>query len=282
MVDFDDLDVDVSKETTKEQMKAEEIQKNAHMANGGESLFKCPSCNGTGTFYSYSGRAVGNCFKCKGKGKVSKRVAAAAKAKVTREENLAKRQEELRENHGEMIDFIWRNAEWSDFYRSMQEAFLTYGRFTEKQFAAIERGMEKAKERAKTKAEEKEAKAEDVDVSVIHELFDRASESGLKKPKFRTDVLEISKAPMTGRNAGSLYVIHDGNYAGKITNGKFFGSSGEKEITVDLIKELAKDPLEVAKMYGKKTGTCCCCGRELTDPNSIAAGIGPICESNWF
>lgn len=35
--------------------------------------------------------------------------------------------------------------------------------------------------------------------------------------------------------------------------------------------------LEKAKEYGRQTGNCLICGRELTNPNSIANGIGPIC-----
>jgi hypothetical protein len=33
--------------------------------------------------------------------------------------------------------------------------------------------------------------------------------------------------------------------------------------------------------YGRATGSCSCCGRELTDPVSIEAGIGPICAGRF-
>jgi hypothetical protein len=33
--------------------------------------------------------------------------------------------------------------------------------------------------------------------------------------------------------------------------------------------------------YGRATGNCSCCGRELTDPASIAAGIGPVCAEKY-
>lgn len=39
--------------------------------------------------------------------------------------------------------------------------------------------------------------------------------------------------------------------------------------------------LELAKQYGLETGRCCMCSRELTNPDSIAAGIGPICASRF-
>lgn len=35
---------------------------------------------------------------------------------------------------------------------------------------------------------------------------------------------------------------------------------------------------EQAQAYGRETGSCCVCARTLTNPDSIAAGIGPICS----
>jgi hypothetical protein len=39
--------------------------------------------------------------------------------------------------------------------------------------------------------------------------------------------------------------------------------------------------IEQAKAYGRVTGTCCVCSRRLTDENSIAEGIGPVCASKF-
>jgi len=39
--------------------------------------------------------------------------------------------------------------------------------------------------------------------------------------------------------------------------------------------------LEQAMEYGQITGTCCNCGRLLTNEESIANGIGPICASKF-
>lgn len=36
--------------------------------------------------------------------------------------------------------------------------------------------------------------------------------------------------------------------------------------------------LDEAKAYGQVTGTCCVCGRTLTNEASIAEGIGPVCS----
>jgi hypothetical protein len=40
--------------------------------------------------------------------------------------------------------------------------------------------------------------------------------------------------------------------------------------------------LEEAKAFGALYGTCCCCGRTLTNEESIENGIGPICAGKWF
>lgn len=44
-----------------------------------------------------------------------------------------------------------------------------------------------------------------------------------------------------------------------------------------------KMTLEDAKKWGALYGTCCVCGRVLTDERSIAAGIGPVCAGKgWW
>jgi hypothetical protein len=43
------------------------------------------------------------------------------------------------------------------------------------------------------------------------------------------------------------------------------------------LREIEADPVAAAAKYGKLSGRCSCCGRDLTDPESIALGIGPIC-----
>lgn len=42
-----------------------------------------------------------------------------------------------------------------------------------------------------------------------------------------------------------------------------------------------KMSLEDAKRFGALYGTCCVCGRTLTDEKSIEAGIGPVCATKF-
>ena len=47
------------------------------------------------------------------------------------------------------------------------------------------------------------------------------------------------------------------------------------------LSEATKLTLEEAKAFGALYGTCCVCGRTLTNEESIEAGIGPICSSKF-
>lgn len=38
-------------------------------------------------------------------------------------------------------------------------------------------------------------------------------------------------------------------------------------------------PLAEAKEFGRMSGTCCVCARRLDNPESVDAGIGPVCAS---
>lgn len=47
------------------------------------------------------------------------------------------------------------------------------------------------------------------------------------------------------------------------------------------IKPEERLSLSEAKQFGAMTGMCCHCGRTLTDPKSVYAGIGPICAQRY-
>ena len=126
--------------------------------------------------------------------------------------------------------------------------------------------------------------AADIDVSKIEISFTAARANGLKHPKLRLAGYTFSPAPATGRNAGSLYVKRaagDGEYLGKITDGRFqpvFACTAEDRAS---IVAAASDPHAAAKAYGQQTGSCSCCGKELTNGLSIELGIGPICRDKY-
>jgi hypothetical protein len=49
----------------------------------------------------------------------------------------------------------------------------------------------------------------------------------------------------------------------------------------EAILTAAADPLAAAVAFGRETGSCSCCGRELTVKASIERGIGPICAEKF-
>jgi hypothetical protein len=68
-------------------------------------------------------------------------------------------------------------------------------------------------------------------------------------------------------------------YLGKVTPNRL--DSRLSDDVKDVLMEAASDPLTAAIRYGKVSGECSCCGRELTDPLSIERGIGPICADKF-
>jgi hypothetical protein len=68
----------------------------------------------------------------------------------------------------------------------------------------------------------------------------------------------------------------DGTKAGSCRPGE--GYSGTH---TEAMKQILDDPLGCMERYGRETGTCGACGRLLTDPDSVARGIGPVCAAKF-
>lgn len=47
----------------------------------------------------------------------------------------------------------------------------------------------------------------------------------------------------------------------------------------NILTRIALDPAAASKRYGQEIGSCGVCGRTLTDADSRAAGIGPVCSA---
>lgn len=254
---------------------------------------KCEDCRGTGSFYSYSGRYVGPCFKCKGAGvrRYKQSAEQRAKARDAADARKAKQAAEATERAKAWLEANPVEADWLrdsfntfEFARSMVEALYKYGHFTEKQEAAVRNAAAKsAARKAQWAAEraEREANKAEVQIGRIAEAFAAAKASRLKWPKLRLDTFVFSLASESGRNAGAIYVKEDETYLGKIADGRFTRSRDCDAATEARIVAACADPAAAAEAYGKATGQCACCGRELTNEESIARSIGPICAEKW-
>jgi hypothetical protein len=254
----------------------------------------CRKCNGSGRFVGYTGRVLGNCFTCKGAGfhytktdptvlEANRQKAADKKARDARH-NAEQAAAWLLGNPAEGKWLVEAAGRGFEFAVSLHEALIRYGHLTEKQEAAVRNATAKSLERqAQWQAEKtaREASKASVSIERIAQAFTTARESKLKWPKLRLDTFTFSLASETGRNAGAIYVKDGETYLGKIEGDKFTRSRDCDAETEARIVAVCADPAAAATAYGQRTGQCSCCGRELTNAESIARAIGPICAEKW-
>jgi hypothetical protein len=179
----------------------------------------------------------------------------------------------------------WLSAGKSDFARSLSAGLRRYGSLTERQMSAAVRA---ADEDAKPKAPK--AAAVSVAGAGFEQLvaaFDRAKLSGLKYPAMTFDDVTFKRAGDSSKNAGCLYVTagkrYGSDYYGKVSPaGAFSPTAACPAAVLEAVRRIGADPLGQVVAHGLQTGNCACCGRELTDPNSVQRGIGPICFERFF
>lgn len=248
--------------------------------------FPCGQCAGTGKWSGGTNRhGNSNCLACKGKGFFYASYKDRMKAKAKRVERKAKVLDDKRSDfmvaHKDLIDGLSK-MQWHSIASSLMAGFTKYGSLTEKQIAL---GTKIVQEQAERDAKRNATPKAKVDLARVHEIFNSAKAAGKKHPKLNLDGLSLSLAGPNSKNAGAIYVkagkSFDAEYYGKVMGGEFHKMRSAPDSVTEALIGLAKDPLATATAYGRSTGTCACCGRELTNKASIEAGIGPICAENW-
>lgn len=245
----------------------------------------CRKCGGTGRYGNW-----GSCFACHGKGTRSFKTAPQARA-ANRADAVARKERDadgawyvFRCGNPEVAAWIESSAPYSTFAASMLEAVRKWGSLTERQLAACESAVAKLAAGKAARAEQAKA-APAIDTSKIEAAFAaaRASRDGAGRVMLRTEGAVFSAAKADSANPGAIYVKTGmrGEYLGKIVEGRFIALRSCTPEQAAAVQAASVDPLASAKAYGLKTRSCSCCGRELTDPDSIAAGIGPTCASNY-
>lgn len=259
----------------------------------------CPKCNGSGRFVSYSGRTVGNCFHCKGTGKVTFKTSPEARAKGAeqRAAAAARKQAELVEKTNAWTaqheaEVVWMGAAAGrgfEFASNMLSSLAQWGSLTDNQLAAVRRCMAKDAERdeERQKIAERAPDVNEQALDRIHAAFNAALANDIKFPKLRLDAFIFSLV-RSGPNEGSIYVksidkddFGERRYLGKITEGRFFKAFKTTDEEQAQIIAAASDPEAAAIAYGRRLGACSVCGRKLTNHASIDAGIGPICAEKF-
>jgi hypothetical protein len=161
------------------------------------------------------------------------------------------------------------------FAASLLSSLHKWGQLTDKQLATVQRLA------SAPSPDDRAAAAPTVSIDAIEGAFYRAKEAGLAHPKLRLDTFTFSPAPAGGKNPGAVYVKEGGVYLGKVAGGKLFTVSSVDQSTTDRILAVASDPKAAAIAYGQKFGKCSVCARDLTDEESISAGIGPVCAKKY-
>ena len=240
----------------------------------------CKKCGGSGRYGN-----LGACFACNGKGKLTYKTSSEtrAKARAKASERKAAPGLEYRQANPHIAQWIASNPNFA-FAVSIGESIDRFGSLTERQESAVLKCIANAAERDAKRAAEKAQRVESapvVSVDKIEEAFNNARAAGLKRLRLKLATFVFKPAKESSVNAGALYVTRQDIYLGKIASGRFMASRDCTPDTAAEIVRVASDPKSAAIAYGKQTGICSCCGAELTDPKSIARGIGPICADNW-
>jgi hypothetical protein len=120
----------------------------------------------------------------------------------------------------------------------------------------------------------------------LFNAFEAAKGKGAKRLTLRFEGVNVKP----NRDLSALWVtsqteFEQGDYGmqpkylGKVTRTSI--DSKFSDTVRETIMGAASDPISAAIRYGKVSGECSCCGRELTDPRSIERGIGPICADKY-
>lgn len=252
-----------------------------------EQLFTegCPKCRGTGRFIGRNGRALGECFACKGKGQLQFKTSPE-----TRQRQAEGRTARAERQHAEITEAFAAQypAEWTwleaaakrwDVATGWYDDLVRYGSLTDGKLAAIRKCIAKDAERNAARAQSAAA-APVVDTARLEAAFDVARGKGYKRIAMSIAGLRFSPAPAGGANAGALYVKRNGEYLGKIMGGKYRCVEAGRGTEAEVQRVLA-DPQAAAIEHGQRTGICAICSAELTNAESIARGIGPICAAKF-
>jgi len=274
----------------------------------------CPKCRGTGTFISYSGRALGPCFACKGAGRNTFKTSPEdrAKAQARASAKRVEKGQQIEADAKAWIDANPAEAKWLadagkrnadrggtfTFPADVLNKLWQYGSLTDGQMAAVRKLMARDVERTAERAKAREAvvaAAPVVEAAGIDRLkaaFDAAAAytaakaKGLtvRSPKITVGGITISPAKATSANPGALYVKSrgpDGDfYLGKIAGGKFLASRECSPQDSERVLAFVANPAEAAKVYGQETGICCICNATLRSEWRLR-GIGPICATKF-
>lgn len=258
----------------------------------------CRKCGGSGRF-----RHLGPCYACKGAGRLTFKTAPEARAagreraaakRIERAHELARERDAWKAAHASELEWLIATARRNDqrggsftFPAAMIEALSRFGSLTDNQLAAVRKLMARDAERAEAR-KAAAAAAPAVDVARIEAAFAKAraaaaaDRDGVRWLKLRLDTFVFADAPARDPWPAAIFIKEGTVKLGRITGGRLLRSRDCDDATAARILAAIADPAAAAIAYGLRFKNCACCGRELTNAESRARGIGPICFERWF
>lgn len=254
----------------------------------------CKKCRGTGRFVGYTGRIFGECFTCKGKGVQVFKTSTEDRQKAADAKGARHAAKILAWMDAHPAETEWLKAAAVRGFNFATDQLVALGKYADLNEARVDRiqkfmAQDLAREEAKAELAARPAQIVGAPMEKIENAFATAFGNSIQHPKLRLDTFIFSPAPLSGKNAGAIYVKHceeldrngEKRYLGKIVEGKFVRVWGCSEEEEQRVIAAAMDPAAAATAYGQRTGRCSICGRKLTKAESIERAIGPICLENY-
>lgn len=179
-----------------------------------------------------------------------------------------------------LIEWL-RDQKWSSFAVSLADQFDRSGSLSDKQVAAAVSMREKCARKAPQPcpAPEERPTEAPIDLSDIP-----AGRYAVPSGETRLKVLIDKPGEDDPKWSGWTFVKDAAVYG----SGQSYGSQRPGSVyrgkIQDELREIALDPRAASAAYGRLTGTCGMCGRDLENEESVARGIGPHCakKAGWL
>ena len=187
------------------------------------------------------------------------------------------------EAHAQLKKLVASGAAWGNFAKDLANKW--FEKLSPKQMDWVHIIVVEAEAKL---AAPKEEEAQ-VTFPGIREMFDGVDK---KWPKVTLatengEPVVIKRAGEMSRYPGRLHITDGGLYAfanqyyGFIDLDGGFTPRRSLEGLVETLTAFDADPVMTATKYGRETGSCCFCARELTTKESLHVGYGPVCADTF-
>jgi hypothetical protein len=166
---------------------------------------------------------------------------------------------------------------WSEFAVSLAKQYRSKGSLSPKQIAAGKSMQAKVTASRERKAKEQaEAKVTALDIDALPSGM-YAVPGGDTRLKLR-----VSRSTReTSFPKGTIFVNDDAAYGQRQLYGFQKPGKDYRGKVAEALAAVVANPYEARIAYGRLVGKCGSCNARLENPDSIAAGIGPICAQKW-